>query len=114
MSLLEYAEKKVLVDEDGYLVHYEDWDEKVAQALAKQEGIAELAADRLNMLKFIRDYYKTYDFFPIVSSICKNLHERKNCVHEKFINPLIAWKIAGLPHPGEPILSLLQAGQSPG
>jgi sulfur relay (sulfurtransferase) DsrC/TusE family protein len=66
------------------------------------------------MLKFIRWYYRTFEFFPSINAICKNVHEPKDCVHEKFINPLIAWKVAGLPHPEEPITSLLEAGQSPG
>jgi TusE/DsrC/DsvC family sulfur relay protein len=114
MPILVNGAKKVLLDDDGYLVHFEDWDESVAQALAAREGVGELTEDRLKMLKFIRDYYKTYDFFPIVNSVCKNLREPKNCIHEKFINPLIAWKIAGLPHPEEPVISLLAAGQSPG
>src|SRR5574337_325694 len=114
MPVLEYEEKKIMVDEDGCLVHFEDWDEKVARALAKRAGVGELNPERLQMLRFIRDYFKTYDFFPIVGSICKNIHEPKNCVHEKFMNPLIAWKIAGLPHPEEPVVSLLEAGQSPG
>lgn len=112
--MLEFARKKIETDEDGCLVRFDDWDEDVARALAAQEGIGELTSDRLSMLKFIRDYYKKYDFFPIVRSICKNVHAQKDCVHEKFINPLIAWKIAGLPHPDEPIISLLEAGQSPG
>ncbi len=114
MPVLEREGKKIEVDEDGCLVHFEDWDENTAQALAAREGIEELTPDRLNMLKFIRDYYKTYDFFPIVNVICKRVHEPNGCVQEKFVNPLIAWKIAGLPHPEEPIVSLLEAGQSPG
>ena len=86
----------------------------MAQALAAREGIKALGPDRLNMLKFIRWYYRTFDFFPIINAICKKVHEPKDCVHEKFINRLIAWKVAGLPHPEEPITSLLEAGQSPG
>lgn len=114
MPLLEYERKKVEVDEDGCLLHFDDWDEEVAQSIAAREGIEELGPDRMNMLKFIRWYYQTYDFFPIVNRICKRVHEAKDCVKEKFFNPLIAWKIAGLPHPEEPIVSLLEAGQSPG
>ncbi len=114
MPVLEYEQKKIEVDNDGCLVHFDDWDEDVAQALAAREGIEELGPDRINMLKFIRWYYQTYDYFPIVNQICKKIHEPKDCVQEKFINPLIAWKIAGLPHPEEPIVSLLGAGQSPG
>ena len=114
MPVLEYEQKKIEVDEDGCLSHFDDWDERVAQALAARQGIEELSLDRMNMLKFIRWYYQTYDFFPIVNQICKRVREPKDCVQEKFINPLIAWKIAGLPHPEEPIVSLLKAGQSPG
>ena len=114
MPVLKYKKKKILVDEDGYLVQFEDWDESAARALAAREGLEDLASDQVTMLKFIRDYYRTYDFFPIVRSVCKNVHEPKDCVSDKFINPLIAWKIAGLPHPDEPVISLLEAGQSPG
>jgi TusE/DsrC/DsvC family sulfur relay protein len=114
MPELEYAGKKVQVDEDGCLVSFQDWDENLARAMAMREGIAELTQKDMVMLKFIRDYYQRYDFFPIVRSICKIVHERKDCLDERFSNPLVAWKVAGLPHPEEPIVSLLKAGQSPG
>jgi TusE/DsrC/DsvC family sulfur relay protein len=113
-TLKQYRERKIEVDDDGYLVDFNDWDEEVARELAARAGVGELAPESIAMLKFIRDHYKTYNFFPIVNSICTKLHEPKKCVSEKFFNPLIAWKIAGLPHPEEPIISLLEAGQSPG
>jgi TusE/DsrC/DsvC family sulfur relay protein len=114
MPVLEYKEKKINVDDEGYLVNLDDWDEGVARALAAREGIDELADDRIAILKFIREYYKTYNFFPILNAICKRVSEPKDCVQEKFMNALLAWKIAGLPRPEEPIVSLLEAGQSPG
>ncbi len=117
MTVLETIEdkgKKITVDEEGYLVNFDDWNEAVANELAKKEGLGSLTPDRIDALKFIREYYKKYNFFPIVNAVCKNIHKPKNCVQEEFINPLIAWKIAGLPKPGEPIVSLLEAGQSPG
>ncbi|HYA86466.1 MAG TPA: TusE/DsrC/DsvC family sulfur relay protein [Nitrospirota bacterium] len=108
------SKKKMDVDDEGYLVNFNDWNEEVARELAARAGIGELTTESIVILKFIRDYYKAYTFFPIVHSICTKLHEPKDCVTEKFFNPLIAWKIAGLPHPEEPINSLLEAGQSPG
>lgn len=114
MSILEYGTKEILLDDEGYLDHLEDWDEAVARMLAAREGVPDLSSDMLKMLKFIREYYKVFDFFPIVNSICKNINEPKDCVTEKFLTPLIAWKIAGLPHPEEPLISLLKAGQTPG
>ncbi len=114
MPVIEYEEKKINVDDEGYLVNFDDWNEDVAKVLAMREGLAELTEDRIAALKFIREYYKTYNFFPILNAVCKNIHLPKDCVNEKFMNPLIAWKIAGLPKPEEPIISLLEAGQSPG
>jgi TusE/DsrC/DsvC family sulfur relay protein len=114
MSVLEYKNKKIKVDDDGYLLTFDEWDEEVGRALAAREGIDELTSDRMAILKFIREYYRTYNFFPILNAVCKRVHEPKDCVQEQFMNPLLAWKIAGLPKPEEPVLSLLEAGQTPG
>lgn len=117
MPVLDYLEikgKKLAIDEEGYLVNFDDWEEAVANALAVREGLADLTDDKLAALRFIREYYKKYNYFPILNAICKNIHKPRNCVQEDFLNALLAWKLAGLPKPGEPIHSLLEAGQSPG
>jgi TusE/DsrC/DsvC family sulfur relay protein len=114
MPVLKEKKRIIAVDDKGYLINFDDWDEDVARELAARADVRELTREGIAMLKFIRDYYKTYNFFPIVNSICRNIHAPKDCVNEKFFNPLIAWRIAGLPHPEEPVISLLEAGQSPG
>jgi len=114
MPILKHKPRMIDVDSYGYLINFNEWDEDVARELAARAGISELTPESIAILKFIRDHYKTYNFFPIVGSICKKIHEPQDCVNEKFMNPLVAWKIAGLPHPDEPIISLLEAGQSPG
>jgi len=114
LDTLEVRDKKIEVDEDGYLVHMAEWDESVARALAERIGMGKLGEDKIEILKFIRDYYRKYDFFPIPRAVCKNVSKPRDCIIEEFCVPLIAWKLAGLPHPGEPIISLLEAGQSPG
>ncbi|MDA8169847.1 MAG: TusE/DsrC/DsvC family sulfur relay protein [Nitrospiraceae bacterium] len=93
--------KKVALDEDGYLLRYEDWDEDVARALAKREGLKGLTTDMLDMLRFMRSYYEKYRFFPIIRAVCKNVHKPKDCITESFIDPVISWKVAGLPNLGE-------------
>jgi hypothetical protein len=35
--------------------------------------------------------------FPILDNICRIAHQGKECVEDLFVNPDIAWKIAGLP-----------------
>ena len=49
------------------------------------------------IIKFLRDYYKTFTSIPILNYVCKHTHQQKKCVNEQFVNPEKAWKIAGLP-----------------
>jgi sulfur relay (sulfurtransferase) DsrC/TusE family protein len=65
--------------------------------LAEREGIGQLNDEHMEIVKFMRSYYKKYHAFPILSYVCKNIHQPKECVSEEFINPEKAWKIAGLP-----------------
>ncbi len=104
MPVLEYGEVKIKIDDDGFLENIDEWNEKVACALAEREGVEELTEDRIDILKFIRVYYKKYNFFPILRAVCKNVHQPKNCLSENFLNPVQAWKIAGLPNPGEEVI----------
>jgi TusE/DsrC/DsvC family sulfur relay protein len=103
VPVIEYSGIKITLDDDGYLVNYEDWNETVASALAEREGAGELTSDKMDILKFMRNYYKEYNFFPILRFVCKNVGQPRNCVTEKFIEPVIAWKIAGLPNPGDEV-----------
>jgi TusE/DsrC/DsvC family sulfur relay protein len=114
MPVVEYSGLKINIDDEGYLVNFDDWNETVARAFAEREDVKELTEEKMDILKFIRGYYKQYNFFPILNAICKNVHQPRHCVHEEFIDPLKAWKIAGLPTPDEEIINLLRYGQSPG
>lgn len=104
MHIIEEKGLIITVDDDGFLVNIDDWSEPVARVLAAREGIADLPEDRLDILKFMREYYGKHRFFPIVRYVCKNVHQPNNCVTEQFIDPVTAWKIAGLPNPGEEVL----------
>ncbi|MDA8100608.1 MAG: TusE/DsrC/DsvC family sulfur relay protein [Nitrospiraceae bacterium] len=117
MTVLENLKvqgRTIPLTEHGYLGRFDDWSEAVAAALAQREGVGDLTPDKLDALRFIRWYYRNYNYFPIFRAVCKQVHQPSNCLEEGFINPLIAWKLAGLPAPEEPIISLLEAGQSPG
>lgn len=105
MPIIEHDGKKVELDEDGFLVNLEDWNEKVSAVLAEREGIKILTEDMADILSFMREYYRKYNFFPIVRYVCRNVHQPRNCVNDKFLNPVKAWKIAGLPNPGREVIS---------
>jgi len=108
MPVIEYGGVKIKPDDAGYLLNFDDWSEKTACGLAENEGIEELSKDRLEIIKFMREYYMKFKAFPILGAVCKNVHQPKDCVNEDFIDPVKAWKIAGLPKPSEEVISYLQ------
>ena len=108
MSLMEYGSMKFEVDDEGYLLNTDDWNEQVACALAEKEGVDELTADRMDIIKFLRDHYRRYRFFPLLGAVCKNLHKPRECVTEQFMDHLKAWKVAGLPKPDEHLIAYLK------
>lgn len=113
MPIIEYGSMKINLDDEGYLVNFDDWNETVACALAEREGVEELTKERMEILKFIREYYKRFNYFPILNAVCKNVHQPKNCVAEQFLDPLTAWKLAGLPKPDETLINIIGYGQTP-
>jgi tRNA 2-thiouridine synthesizing protein E len=108
MPVLEYGGMKIQIDEEGYLVDTDGWNETIACAIAENEGVEELTKERLAIIKFMREYYKQYNFFPILRSVCMNVHQSRDCFEETFMDPLKAWKIAGLPKPLEQVIGYLK------
>lgn len=104
MPIIEHRGVEIHLDDDGFLLNFEDWSPDIAGVLAEQEGVGGLTEDRIDMLQFLRDYYRKHHFFPIVRHVCKHVHQPKNCVTEEFISPVKAWKIAGLPNPGKEVM----------
>jgi len=97
MTTIHYAGGCAKTDAEGFLANPEDWNENVAQAMAAKEGIQVLNEEMLEIIRFMRTYYKKFNAFPILNYVCKNIHQPKECVSEEFMNPEKAWKIAGLP-----------------
>jgi tRNA 2-thiouridine synthesizing protein E len=98
------------VDNEGFLVNPDDWNEFVACALARKEGIREIASETIDILMFIREYYKTTNAFPSLTFVAKSLRKPTTNVLKLFGNHATAWKIAGLPNPKDKELTYLLGG----
>jgi tRNA 2-thiouridine synthesizing protein E len=107
MATIEVRGRRIEVDDEGYLRNFDDWDEGVACSLAEREGIEELTKDKLDILRFTRQYFKDYDSYPVFGAVCLNVSQKKDCVREKFVDPVRSWKIAGIPNPGKDIETYL-------
>jgi TusE/DsrC/DsvC family sulfur relay protein len=97
MKELSVNQKTITIDEEGFLVNRDDWDEEVAKALAKHLDIPDLDEEQLEIIKFMRAYYNKFHAFPILRYVCKRVQQSGACVNNEFVDPMKAWKIAGLP-----------------
>lgn len=97
MAVLMCSGKKIMLDKDGFMTNLEDWDDSVAEMIAKREGIEQLSKKQKAIIEYLRSYYLKHENFPILGRVCKNTKQRGKCVDIQFVNPEKAWKIAGLP-----------------
>ena len=97
MATIKCGAKQIALDERGFLTNPNDWSVDVAQAIAQHEGLETLSDEQMAIIKFLREYYNTFHYFPILNYVCKHIDQPKECMNEQFVNPEKAWKIAGLP-----------------
>ncbi len=97
MSDINVAGKRIKLDDEGFLENQEDWNHAVAREIAKIAGIDTLDDDHMEIIEFLRKYYKKFNAFPILNNVCKHVEQPRECLNNEFVNPMNAWKIAGLP-----------------
>jgi dissimilatory sulfite reductase related protein len=88
-------------DEDGLLKDPGQWSEGVARYIAEQDGIADLTEAHWHVIRSLRDHYEKFGVAPAMSHVCWTLGMGKFCVHDLFHTCMEAWRVAGLPNPGE-------------
>jgi tRNA 2-thiouridine synthesizing protein E len=102
MPVLEDKDKKIEVNEEGFLSHPEEWNEEIAALIAKmEEGIDNLTEDHWAVINYIRNYYLEKNLAPMVRKVCKNTGFQLRYIYELFPSGPAkgACKIAGLPKP---------------
>lgn len=95
------------VDNDGYLVDLNQWDNEVARELAEQENIS-LTPAHWEIINLLRDFYREFEMSPAMRALVKYTEKKLGSEKGKSIYLLqlfppspakIASKIAGLPRP---------------
>jgi tRNA 2-thiouridine synthesizing protein E len=97
------------LDEYGLLVDFQQWNESVAHLLARQNNVGPLTEAHWRFIRALRNYYRKYRFPPAMSLICRREGMDNHCVQRLFCTCLNAWRVAGLPDPGEEAKSYLSA-----
>ena len=88
-------------DQDGFLTDPSHWDEAVAERLAREDGLGELKAEQWAILRALRSHYLKSGGVPALPHICHANQFDPWCMNEYYPDAKEAWRLAGLPNPGE-------------
>lgn len=96
-----------LFDEYGLVRDFSAWSESLAESLAREAGIAPLTPQHWQIIHAMREHYAKRGTAPVMHRICSAVGIGRHTVNDLFGYCLIAWRIAGLPNPGEEAKSYL-------
>ena len=102
MPVIESEDKRIEVDEEGFMARPEEWSKEMAEILARTgEGIQDLTADHWVVVEFIRSHYFEKGVAPIVRKICQATGFSLKRIYELFPSGPTqgACKVSGLPKP---------------
>lgn len=101
MANIEVNGQVVELDEDGFLVTLDQWNEDVAKFLAKEEGVEELTEDHWKLINYLKGYFAEYGIAPMVRKMTKESGYSLKEIYDLFPSGPAkgACKVAGLPKP---------------
>jgi len=101
MHFFEWNDVKLEVDENGFMQQPDMWNEHIALALARTEGLADLSESHWKVVRYIRNYYLQFDIAPMVRKLCKEAGFSLKQIYELFPSGPAkgACKVAGLAKP---------------
>ena len=101
MENIEVNGQTVELDEDGFLVKLDQWNEDVARYLAKEEGVDELNEDHWKIINYLKGYFAEYGIAPMVRKMTKESGYSLKEIYDLFPSGPAkgACKVAGLPKP---------------
>lgn len=101
MTMTLIAEAPVDVDAEGFLTDAAQWNEQIAEAIAAQNGIAELTDRHWLVVRFMRDRYLATGNAPSIRSLGKESGVAIKELYELFPKgpAKLAAKIGGIPKP---------------
>jgi dissimilatory sulfite reductase related protein len=101
MTMALIASTSVDVDAEGFLTNPEQWNEQIAQAIAGDNGIAQLTERHWLVIKFMRERYLATGTAPSIRSLGKESGVPVKELYQLFPKgpAKLAAKIGGIPKP---------------
>lgn len=107
MAVIMLGDMPVETDKQGYLIDYTQWNDELAAALAKEDGVI-LTAAHWEVIRFVRNFYLTYNTSPAIRALTKAMKAEfgEEKASSRYLYRLFpegpakqATKYAGLPKP---------------
>ncbi|MBI4865004.1 MAG: TusE/DsrC/DsvC family sulfur relay protein [Candidatus Riflebacteria bacterium] len=101
MADFQVGDKVLEIDEDGFIQQPDLWNNDVATALAKTEGVDALSENHWKLVNYLREYYMKYGVAPMIRKLCKDTGFKLKEIYDMFPSGPAkgACKVAGLPKP---------------
>jgi len=98
MKGLAFEGKTYMVDDNGFLLNHDQWDEAFAEGLAPSLKIPRLSTKHWNIICFVRDTFRDRGKCPLVYETCKSNNLRIKELKELFPTGYLrgACKLAGI------------------
>lgn len=107
MAIINFNEQEIAIDQQGYLLNYQQWCEELAPLLSKNDGIT-LTQAHWEVIRFVRAFYLTYNTSPAIRALTKAMKAEfgEEKANSRYLYRLFpegpakqATKYAGLPKP---------------
>ena len=101
MTMTLIADAPVDVDADGFMTNAEQWNDRIAEAIAAASGIAELSDRHWLVVRFMRERYLATGTAPTIRSLGKESGVPVKELYALFPKgpAKLAAKIGGIPKP---------------
>ncbi len=101
MNMRIHSPGTAVFDLDGFLIDPAMWSEGLADRIAQNDGIGPLDEAQYELLHALRDAFSRHRNVTALSHVCHLVGQSADCMQHLFPNPREAWRLAGLPNPGE-------------
>lgn len=88
-------------DEDGFLIDVLVWTRGLAEQTAEFDGLAPLTENHWKVIDHIRERFFRVGGVPAMRLVCRATGLNQTEIRHLFGDCRVAWRIAGLPNPGE-------------
>lgn len=102
MPIIDFNGRPLEVNEDGFLLRPEEWNDDMARFLARHaEGLEDLTEEHWSVIRFIREHFLAHQGAPMVRAVCKGTGLALRRIYDLFPSGPArgACKLAGLPKP---------------